>query len=260
MKSNFKLITIIILAFAMVLSTIAVQYIQPVNAETIDPDNVLVSDEIALQGFQMKTNNNDQCGISFRAICKAPIIGSSIKVGGVAYTVKSVGTSYVLDTNQSGSRTGDVYSKKYTVLNPDITADGTYVGLLDSFATRGFLATKEGEYIGYNSSDKEHVYYVMTLIHMDEFTTNTIHVRAFVVATDASGNEVIIYGSKKGATSIAQIASNIYRNSKAPNYAAHQYLFNAILNNTSVVPKTNPYYYSTEVEYGWSGNVEPGSK
>ena len=94
------------------------------------PD-VLTSDRIAVEGFQIKTNGTSETGISFRTVCKAPNVGETVTVGDTTYTVKNMGKIFVLDTNNNGYRKNDTLDTTYTILNPT-AVNGAYVGYKDS--------------------------------------------------------------------------------------------------------------------------------
>lgn len=224
-------------------------------------DTVLTSSEISVTGYQIKTNVTPNQGISFRAVCKAPVKGSVITVGDEEYTVTNVGTIYTKDINTSGNNDSNVLNKSYTELDPTpfpsyAIKDGygfKYVGkkdYLNNRVTFGYIATDEG----ITKISDGYVTYTRTLTNMDAYVRNSIFVRAFVEATDAQGNEVLIYGEYASITSVAEIAYKVYMESKAPNIEGHNYIFDAILNK---LPATSPFYKKTPEEFGWGGVVNP---
>ena len=215
----------------------------------------ITSDSITVEGFQIKTNNPENT-VGFRTICKAPNKGSQIVASDdVTYTVESMGTIYTLDPNTDGYRKNDVLNASYTILNPTPVSEKSYsyVGASlynDAQRTYGYLATENAIVTSWNPSDTTNTYYVRTMLGMSEYTMleNSIHVRAFVVATDGT----IIYSKKTACISVAEVADHLYKNSKSNNYTAHKYLYSSILNKVS---NTNPYYRDATLPYGWDSQL-----
>ena len=116
--------------------------------------------------------------------------------------------------------------------------------------TRGYLATDEG----IKQKSDGLTTYVRTMTNMDAYMVNSLWIRAFVVATDEAGKDVIIYGQYAFLTSFAQIAHKIYTAGLSPSLEEHKYLYKYILHK---LPKFNPYYINNEEEYGWGGVVTP---
>lgn len=257
MVSLLKKVSAVLMAIVLIAGTAVNMNIYNVKAE----DTVLTSSEISVVGYQMKTDVTSRQGVSFRAICKAPAIGSVITVNEKDYTVTNVGTIYAKDINTSGINSSNLLDKSYTQLNPEPFPsyaigegyDFKYVGqkdYLNQRVTFGYIASADGiieTKDGYSS-------YVRTLTNMDAYIRNSIFVRGFVEAKDAQGNEVLIYGEYANVSSVAEIASLVYRQGKAPSKEGHEYLYNTIL---SKLPTSSPYYTATEVEYGWSEPVNP---
>lgn len=228
---------------------------------TVSAADVLVSPEISVVGYQMKTDVSSGEGVTFRTVCKAPDIGSVITVNGKNYTITNLGTIYAKDPNRSGKVENKVLDKSYTELdtNPypqSAIKDGygfKYIGqklYRDEIVTFGYIATEKGtieKKDGYTS-------YIRTMTNMDNFVLNTLYVRAFVEAVDEDGNETIIYGEYAGLVSVAEIAYKVYTEGKAPSAEGHKYLYDTILNK---LPTTNPFYKDTEEEYGWGAVVKP---
>lgn len=219
-------------------------------------DTVLTSSEISVVGFQMKTNPTVSQGVTFRALCKAPKIGSTITVDSKDYKVTNLGIIYTKDINTSGDNANNSLDKSYTILNPQpfpsyAIKDGydfKYIGskdYLNSRVTFGYVASETGivETVdGYTT-------YVRTMTNMDAYIRNSIFVRGFVEAIDENGDTVIIYGTYASVASVAQMAHMVYNGSKAPNKEGHDYIFNSILNK---LPTYSPYYLENPLEYGWS--------
>ncbi|MBE5959216.1 MAG: discoidin domain-containing protein [Lachnospiraceae bacterium] len=248
-----------------VASGVTLDFSEPVlkDWEGNDAESFETSLDISVVGFQMRTNGIGG-NVAFRTVCKAPNIGSSIDVSGNTYTVAGFGTIYTLDPNPSYDKTQDVLSSRYTLLNPTISKDpngvDAYVGYYkynDVNYTYGYLATAVGVVSDYNKEDTTHTYYVRTMEGIDSAIINrTLHVRAFVLATDGT----IIYSDKTRSISVAEVAAYIYDHSLAPNYYGHTYLY-SVLNNASLIGATSPYYRNVEVEYGWNENLyTPGEK
>lgn len=255
MKNFFEKISVVLLAFIMIVQATVNISLYDIKADT----TVLTSPDISVAGFQIKTNQTAKEGIAFRTVCKAPDIGSFITSNGKQYTVKALGTIYTKDINTSGNSTNIVLNKSYTELNPVPFPEYAikpgynfkYVGekeYLNKMVTFGYIATDAGiteKKDGFTS-------YMRTMTNMTPYVTNTLIIRAFVEAVDEDGNEVLIYGEKASAISIAEIAYKVYMSSKAPNQEGHNYIYKYILNT---LPPQNPYYKEKEEEYGWGGLV-----
>ena len=240
---------------------------------------VLYSSEIDIEGFQIKANNNASGdSISFRTMCKAPsktkknsggqTVTNTISVNGTNYSIENYGTIYALDTNNTGDNSRNAYDASYTLLNPTPTS-GTgpsgaplqykYTGLRSSTRTYGYIASGSAIISNWKETDTDNTYYAFTMMDLDSIATNTIWVRPFIEAKASGSNEtVLIYGHYTAFTSVAEIAHVLYTGSMSKNITAHNYLYNSILHNTSVVPTTNPFYMKTEVTYGWNGNLYTG--
>jgi len=219
-----------------------------------------MSGDLNVEGFQIRINNPSEESVAYRTVCKAPNVGDTITAGGNSYTVASVGTIYTLDpTNKTGNHANDVLNASYTHLDsdPEHIVEGeeyTYEGLQtynSKNQTYGYVATGNAILSGWNASDTEHTYYAMTMQGMDANMANTIFVRAFVKATDGT----IIYSPKTAITSVARIANDLYTNNYVSNYAAHNYLYEAILHQSILSENNNIYYRDTPLEYGWNSNL-----
>lgn len=229
------------------------------NIVVTDTPTCLTSPDVMVEGFQIKTNAPED-NVGFRTICKAPNPGSDIFVSDGFYKVKSVGVIYTLDVNNNGYRKNDILDSSYTILNPTVvsaditeTKGYTYVGetLYDGAQrTYGYVATEDGIASNWNPTDDMNTYYIRTMDGMSEhgILEYSIHVRAFVIATDGT----IIYGTSTASVSVAEVADYLYRNSKAQNYTGHQYLYNSILNKLT---NTNPYYRTSPLSYGWDSSL-----
>lgn len=222
----------------------------------------LYSDSVGVEGFQIRTNKTED-SVAYRAICKAPNVGSVITVDGSDYTVEDVGTIYAIDTDYSGDvDNSQVDGSVYTLLDPTAVdseveeANGyKYVGenlYNGSNRTYGYIATDEGIISSTETTDTENTYYVRTMEGMDELMEYTLHVRAFVTALDADGSRVFVYGDSVADVSVAEIAHYIYVKSLSSNYRGHDYLYDNILSKIST---TNPFYMSTTINYGWNDNL-----
>ena len=264
------------LIMLVVLTTSFVLEIRQVKAEDAVYEEVLVSDNIGIKGFQIRNNQpetteeiakeQEMFGVSFRIIGNAPKIGDNISVSGKSYTVKKVGIIYVLDTNTKGSNGTDVYGdEKYTLMNLENTIKdnaGNIVGYTGKNVNTsfGYLSTEMGIM---KSDTPDSIIYCQTLTKMELSVANTIHTRAFVLADDIEGKEVIIYGKNINSASVAEIANYLYVNNMCSNAYAHQFLFNRILNGkngdnsaVSILQQAgNPFYRDTEIPYGWNGSI-----
>lgn len=218
-----------------------------VNVEAI------TSNQVGIEGFQIRTNDADGFGVAFRTVCKAPNVGSTIDVDGVSYLVKDMGTIYVLDMNNN-------LDESYTYLNPNPQSKNDengnsytyYTGYKNSSLTYGYIATESGVFSGWNVTDSDNTYYVRTLTNNERILEYTMHVRAFILAEGANGEQVIIYGENIAEMSIAEVADYLYKNSMASNYQGHKFLYDNILN---VISTSNQYYRNETVDYGWNDNL-----
>lgn len=225
------------------------------NVEVSKMGAAITSESVMVEGFQIKTNNTTDT-VGFRTVCKAPNKGSQIVANnGKTYTVESMGTIYTLDTNYNGYRRNDVLNASYTLLNPTAVSGQTYtyVGANKydgAQRTFGYVATDAGIAKDWNTSDSANTYYVRTMNGMsaNNMLEYSIHVRAFVVATDGT----IIYGKKTACISVAEVADYLYKNSKSKNFTAHKYLYSSILTK---VANTNPYYRDSTLSYGWDSQL-----
>lgn len=237
-----------------------------------EENQTLISPQVGITGFQIRmANPGDELNVAFRVVCSAPNRGSIITVHDTDYVVKEFGTIYTLDPNTSGDEKNDILDASYTLLDTiDYTSLGweyKYRGLKKyTFGgnyvspTFGYLEEK-GVYADWDKSDTENTYYVRTMEEMNDFVPNSIHVRAFVEAEYEENGEIrtaIIYSEKIRSVSVAQIANYFYVNGMANTQTAHDYLYDNILHNTSLLSRKSPYYLSSALEYGWnSGVVNP---
>lgn len=252
---------------------------------------VITSDEIGIEGFQVRTNSKadstdedfaldyQKYGVAFRTVCKAPKKGSTITVGDNSYTVNDVGTIYTLDTAKIAEESTLDKSDTYlnNVLQPgevkdqvtgEVVSTYNYYSGENNTTTIGYIATDNGVLSSWNADDTENTYYIRTMTGMQKFLNGVsgtmfmehkIYVRAFVVAEPTNGGEsVFIYGDKAIEISVPEIADYIYANSLTSNYQGHRYLYNAILH---AIPEGTPYYRAEEVEYdGWNNNLHTPEK
>ena len=225
---------------------------------------VKYNQEISIEGFQIRSNYPDgttPSSVAYRTMCRAPKAGSTIKAGGKTYTVASVGTIYALDTNTRDKQGTNVLDASYTLLNetPVTGHQWKYEGYRTyqgNNRTYGYIADGDAIISDYKSGDTDNTYYAFTMQGMDENMANTIWVRPFVVANDSAGT--IIYGKSTAYTSVAEIANNLYTKSMCKNKTSHNYLYTAILNNSRLQTAQNPFYRTTEITYGWNGNLYIG--
>lgn len=229
--------------------------------DNIQLSEILINESIGVEGFQIKTNNTSD-KVAFRAVCKAPNIGSKFTLGGREYTVKDVGTIYTLDTDTSGIHGNAKVGDEYTELSSTTVdnAEHKYVGRKkykeeqkEEQRTYGYLATEKGVYKDWNAEDTQNSYYVRTMYDGEGYTVveHTIHVRAFIVAT-YNNKEYIVYGKNVAHMSIAEVANYIYENSLSSNFTGHKYLYESILSRLN---QKNPYYKNSTVAYGWNDNL-----
>jgi len=227
-----------------------------IQAESSD---IVVSEAITVEGFQIRTQDTDSVGVSFRAVCKAPNVGSTIAtVNGEEYKVKSMGTSYSIDMD--GDNAIDVED---TYLNPQMKTatddSGDEYGYFEGQNTQytmGYIATSKGVISGWNPSDVNNTYYVRTMIKCDFSIATRYLIRGFVVAENDNGDEIIVYGKFVDEIVIAEVADYIYRNSLSSNYQGHMFLYDSILNIAAdSLGNTNNYYRNQTLDYGWNDNL-----
>lgn len=265
--------------FVMALITFMPNHIKADDTNTDDADTqtVLVSDEIGIKGFQIRSNrygtaaeiaeDEEKFGVSFRVVGTAPQIGQNITVNGLSYKVKKVGVIYVLDTNKKGyNGTNEYEDEKFTLIDinsysiDEKTGAKIYKGINTTDRTYGYESTEIGLM---NSDTPDTVVFCRTMTKMENYIANTIHTRTFVVAEDEAGKEVIIYGKNIKSLSVAELANYLYVNNACTNVYAHQFLYNKILNGKngdesaeSVLEQAdNPYYRNAEIPYGWNGSI-----
>lgn len=248
------------------------------EVEVVSGNTMLKSDNITVEGFQIKTNGNryyntkgevlfDEEGsekkVAFRTICKAPDIGQTITVSGKNYTVKNTGVIYTIDPNSSGNSAVDVLDNTYSILNTQAISGNeyTYRGAKqynNRDYTFGYVTTDNGIL----SKEDGTMKYVRTMSDNSYYgsdgtlnvMTNSFHVRGFVVAEDGT----LIYGTDTVTMSIPEVANYLYKNVLSSNYNGHAYLYDTILSRIS---SENPYYYNHKVDYGWNDNLyDPGKK
>lgn len=242
------------------------------NQESTGPETtvsvsagVKYSSEISVEGFQIRSNYPDGASteeknnVAYRTMCKAPKAGNTVKAGGKTYTVRDVGTIYAIDTNTRDKQGTNVLDASYTLLNetPITGQQYTYTGLRKyggNNVTYGYVASGEAIISDYKAGDRDNTYYAFTMRNMNAQMANTLWVRPFVVATDGT----IIYGKSTAYTSVAEIANVLYTNSMCKNVSSHNYLYNKILHNSILQQAQNPFYRTTEIQYGWNGNLYIG--
>ena len=226
---------------------------------------VKYSSEIAVEGFQIRSNYPDDAtaeeknNVAYRTMCKAPKVGNTVKANGKTYEVADVGTIYAIDTNTKDKEGTNVLDASYTLLNetPVTGQQYTYTGLRNyggNNVTYGYVAKDEAIISDYKAGDRDNTYYAFTMRNMNAQMANTLWVRPFVVATDGT----IIYGKSTAYTSVAEIANVLYTNSMSKNVTSHNYLFEKILNNSVLQDAQNPFYRTTEIQYGWNANLYIG--
>lgn len=223
-------------------------------------DAVLESDLISVEGFQIRINDTNE-NVAFRTVCKAPSVGQTITVGNQTYEIAGIGTIYALDTNTSGITANNQYDSTITILDETVVSGKKYqyVGKKNPNKTFGYITTPAALVPSLNTEGSLDSYYAITMEKMDGVLANSLHIRAFVVTTEGK----IIYGKDAALTSVAEIASNMYTQSKAKNFTGHQYLY-SILNSEEMKyafgSVNNIYYRDTKVEYGWNNNIyRPGT-
>ncbi|MCR5737933.1 MAG: hypothetical protein K6G64_09810 [Eubacterium sp.] len=225
------------------------------QAETTTPEQeselvteCVTSSSLEVEGFQIKVNDNDTSAkTGFRVIVKVPKSGT---IDG--HTVDHFGTVYTLDDNNTGVKANNIYNKYHTILNstPVIGKKWEFEGINNGERTVGYVRTTEALLPNWKPSDQDNDYYAMTMYGIDSaMLEHTIFIRPYFV----DSNGVIVYAAGTVSTSIARIANDLYVNSKMSNKAAHDYLFNNILNSSYT--QHNYYHLTQPVEYGWGQSV-----
>lgn len=230
-----------------------------VDSEGEEAHSFPISDELDVVGFQIKTNTEKADEYAFRAVCKAPKIGSTITVADIQYEVANVGTIYVMDPYVGYDKENNYLTDKYTTLdNTQIYTASNGIRFYkgahkynDTNYTYGYISTDAGIIANYNPSDTTHTYYMQTMESLTSVHINqTFHTRAFVVATDGT----IIYSTKVVDMSYLEIASTVYNKGTASSYTGHLYL-QALLSDESKIGVGNPYLITGTKDYGWNDNL-----
>ena len=222
----------------------------------VGADEIITSEAVSVRGFQIRTNDTSEVGVAFRTVCQAPTVGSVVaNISGVDYRVKEIGTIYTL--NPLGE-----YGANDTLLDSELKSytdsSGKEIYYYDGAGceyTKGFVATSDGIMPGQEGSTSGSVCYVRTLTQCNNCIATEYFVRAFVIAENESGDEIIVYGSSIKRVTIAEIADYLYTNSMASNYQGHTFLYNSILHVPADSYNTNAYYRNAEEQYGWNGNL-----
>ena len=230
-----------------------------ITVDYLDFEYVPITSElINVEGFQIRTKDTEECGVSFRAVCKAPNVGTTIAtIDGVDFKIKDIGTIYTIESDKDNA-----LSVSDTYLNPNMKS-GSYDGSsyqyfegLNYNYTIGYIATTEGISSGWKETDTDNTYYVRTMTKCDINIATKHLVRAFVVAQSDSGDEIIVYGKYAREMTIAEVADYLYVNSLSSNFQGHKFLYNSILSKEKDGRENvNAYYRTTTVDYGWNDNL-----
>ncbi|MCR5835066.1 MAG: hypothetical protein K6G88_01000 [Lachnospiraceae bacterium] len=254
-----------------------------IKADDVPEVYTLSDSDLAVEGFQIRAAAPDiESGttvVGFRAVMKAPKIGSVITVADQDMTVLNYGTIYVIDANKDGLMDGGdaiprAYSKDYTVLDRDNGATTTsvagsslttYRGIIDKAHTVGYINSENAVLPGYNIEDTTHDYYATTMLSRESDSSlwiipHYMQVRPFIVAEDSEHNTHFVYGYYSYTTSVARISYNVYKSGKVSNYNVYNYIYNKILHSDLLRTEfeknnTYKYYLSAPLEYGWSDNL-----
>lgn len=256
MGNGARKIIAAICTIALVISSMAIYKREVVNADEEPIDLVtdcVTSEEFSVIGFQIKVNDNDTSArTGFRVVAKIPKSGTVKDTNGVEHTVDHFGTVYALDDNDTGLKENNVYNKNYTILNGEGVSgeEWEFEGINNGSRTVGYAVTDEAFLPNWTPKDEKYDYYAMTMMDVDSaILEHTIFVRPYFV--DENGN--IIYASQVVSTSIAQVANDLYINSKMPNVVAHNYLYDNILHSSYT--QHNCYHLDSPQEYGWGGGI-----
>lgn len=243
-------------------------------------EEILISDQIGIFGFQIKDayDDNGEPDITFRTIGYGPKVGETITANGREYVIERTGIIYTLDSDDSGFYDRTQLDDSYTLLDMSTrTGAGMeeyYEGATKYYGrslTYGFLTTDAGYAEAYSTVSQKNedgtivplgTGYVRTMRSVGDLVANVMHIRAFVLTTD--GN--IIYSNKTEKASVASIAYTVYEKGKMPSKEGHQYVYDNIIHGEflrQIYEKDNtyPYYWksSLTVEWGWSDIVKPKS-
>lgn len=271
MRNRINNLFSVILALAMVVSTIAVPNTYTVKAE----DGEYTSDQIKVVGFQIRCNEDDLAmaphtaeDVAFRTVIKAPNIGDDITANGEKFKVSGYGTIYakhpgIVGTDECNYLTTDTLLNLSSKAGTSIityTGKSRQDGILGN--TVGYVNTSKAIIDTWDPSDKSSTYYAITMQKMHNVMKIAFQIRPFIIATDASGNEVFIYSSSVETTSVVQVAYDMYTKGIAKNYDTHKYIYNHVLNCSCMRSyfasnPSFPYYPLEEYEFGWSGNLDP---
>ncbi len=236
-----------------------------------EEDVLTVSEEIlSVEGFQIQTymQTTTKAGvndINFRTVCKAPNKGATFRASdGTEYTVEKYGTIYAIDkANVAGDYENSKLQPYHTLLDDNLSNDPNgvpcYKGVNNyggSVVAYGYEATPLGVIDGWDES-KDCTYYSRTMTGLNQLLGNAIYVRAFIVTKDKK----IIYSAKPLMTSVADIASYLYKNNMSKNVEAHDFLYQDILNSPLLQAVSNKFYEESPREYGWNSSLyQPEAK
>ena len=191
--------------------------INPADYEK-DPDEIVVSQDIQLVGYQISTSYE---GIRVSAGVEPVINGQEVKNWGFVYGLES-----------------------YSDTNTGITDEDMYVGA-DNEYIMSYQSTSLGTLDVVLGDSETATYYVRTMKFGGEtetaFTAN-YKVRAYAVLADGS----YVY-SDISDYSIARVADNLYQNKLMNTLDAHNYLYEKILSKV--------YSGYEEVDFNWSNTI-----
>lgn len=187
-------------------------------AATYVPVKIVVeTGDVEVQGFQMNTDSSvgavSEFNPSFRVVSKASKV---MNIKGVLHEVKNYGTVYALD-----EKVKDDYSKMVIGGSEDVVA---------------FQTTDIGTLSGYtsgNNDEKYNNYYALTFKYLqyDYYSlTKRYAFRAYAILDDGTK----VYGKDVYSVDMEEIAENLYQNSKMSSKAAHEYLYDNVLNLTAL--------------------------
>ena len=143
-------------------------------------------------------------------------------IGNVLHEVKSFGTVYALDSDLTADGTTSKYeAMKIDSSNENVNYfEATETGVLTEWTS----ANGDEQYNKYYALSFEYKYYSYDTL------TRKMAFRAYAVLDDGT----IVYGNNVYATTMEEIAENLYTYNKMGTIAAHQFLYDNVLNIVAI--------------------------
>lgn len=176
---------------------------------------------VEVLGFQMNTNQNagavSEHSPSFRVVSKTSKV---MTVDNELRDVKKMGTIY--------AAADEMAEMDDETIRQNMTIDG----VAENDFIQNYETTQKGTLQGYTTTESDNRYntYFALTFKFNNYMYRTLEqnyaVRAYAVLEDGT----IVYGKKIFTTNMYEIAQNLYENQKMGTKAAHDFLYNNILN------------------------------